>query len=157
MPRRELRRGSQVDEWLRNLSKILTKPGRMTLIGSAALLWQAHEQGIDTELPDASMDADPTTDSDEIAMACYDCLIGSEFEKKHGWHVNLMPGTVIEELPAGWKARATVRKYGLLTLTVPHADDLIASKLKRGEPRDIRHYRWARKVGLVTIEKGVRR
>jgi hypothetical protein len=52
----------------------------LILIGSGALLWHAHERGLDTELPEASMDVDPITDSDEIARLCYDAIIGSEFE-----------------------------------------------------------------------------
>jgi len=119
------------------------------LIGSAALLWHSHDRGIDAELPDASMDVDPITDSDEIARYCYDCLIGSEFEREHGWHVNLMPDSVLTEFPPDWKTRANVRNYGRLTLLVPAPEDLLVPKLKRGEPRDIKHSEWAKAIGLV--------
>jgi hypothetical protein len=77
MPRRELKSGKQVAEWLTDVGSKLRLPGNMTLIGSAALLWHAHERGIETELPDASMDVDPVTDSDEVATLCYEGLIGS--------------------------------------------------------------------------------
>ena len=95
------------------------------------------------------MDVDPITDSDEIARACYEALIGSEFERTHGWHVNLMPDSVLRELPAGWKDRATTRDYGSLRVTVPAPADLLAPKLKRGEPRDRSHADWARQIGLI--------
>jgi hypothetical protein len=69
MPRRELKSGKQVAEWLDELSAILSAPGTISLIGSAALLWHAYERGITVELPESSMDVDPVTDRDEIA-AC---------------------------------------------------------------------------------------
>ncbi|MBI4658575.1 MAG: hypothetical protein HY735_06955 [Verrucomicrobia bacterium] len=121
----------------------------MTLIGSAALLWHAFNRVIDTELPEASMDVDPVTDSDEVAMHCYEALIGSEFERTHGWHVNLMPDTVLRELPEGWEQRATVRQVHRLRLRVPAPADLIAAKLKRNDPRDHTHAEWAKRIGLL--------
>jgi hypothetical protein len=149
MPRRELKSGKQVADWLAELGASLKAPGNMTLIGSAALLWHAQDRGITVELPEASMDVDPVTDSDEVAMHCYEALIGSEFERTHGWHVNLMPETVLNELPAGWKQRATQNQIGKLNLIVPAPADLLAPKLKRNEPRDRAHAEWAKRVGLL--------
>jgi hypothetical protein len=149
MPRRELKSGKQVADWLAELGASLKSPGNLTLIGSAALLWHAHERGIASELPEASMDVDPVTDSDEVAMRCYEALIGSEFERTHGWHVNLMPETVLNELPAGWKQRAARGQIGKLNLLVPAPADLLAPKLKRNEPRDRAHAEWAKRVGLL--------
>jgi hypothetical protein len=149
MPRRELKGGKQVADWLAELGATLKAPGNLTLIGSAALLWHAYERGISSELLEASMDVDPVTDSDEVAMLCYEALIGSEFERTHGWHVNLMPETVLNELPAGWKQRATQKQIGKLNLLVPAPADLLAPKLKRNEPRDRAHAEWAKRVGLL--------
>jgi hypothetical protein len=149
MPRRELKNGGQVADWLTELGSQLKSPGNMTLIGSAALLWHAHDRGIMAELPESSMDVDPITDSDEVAMLCYEALIGSEFERTHGWHVNLMPESVLLEFPAGWKERATRRQIGKLNLLVPAPADLLVPKLKRGEPRDRAQADWARSVGLL--------
>lgn len=149
MPRRELRNGRQVVEWLEALGGNLTQPGNMILIGSAALLWHAHQRGIQSELSDPSMDVDPVTDSEEVAMHCYEALIGSEFERLHGWHVNLMPETVLRELPGGWEARATVMQVGKLRLTVPAPADILAPKLRRNERRDRAHAEWARRAGLL--------
>jgi hypothetical protein len=122
----------------------------MILIGSGALLWHAAQRGVVEPLSENSMDVDPITDSEEIARLCYDALIGSEFERTHGWHVNLMPDAVLKEFTADWRARATQRKYGLLELVVPAPQDLLAPKLKRGEPRDHAHAAWARRVGLLS-------
>ena len=149
MPRRELKSGKQVADWLAELGASLKAPGNMTLIGSAALLWHAHDRGLDAELPEASMDVDPVTDSDEIARRCYDCLIGSEFEKQHGWHVNLMPDSVLNELPTGWNQRADTQTHGNLTLIVPQPADLLVPKLRRKEPRDLKHHEWALAIGLI--------
>src|SRR5688500_19728134 len=99
MPRRELKNGKQVHDWLISVSHAITAPAEVILIGSGALLWHAFDRSIDTELPEASMDVDPLTDSDEVARLCYDALIGSEFERTHGWHVNLMPDLVLREFP----------------------------------------------------------
>ena len=149
MPRRELKSGKQVADWLAGLGTRLKAPGNMTLIGSAALLWHAHDRGISVELPEASMDVDPVTDSDEVAMLCYEALIGSEFERTHGWHVNLMPDSVLRELPAGWQPRATRRQISKLLLLVPAPADLLVPKLKRNEPRDRAHADWAKRAGLL--------
>jgi hypothetical protein len=149
MPRRELKSGKQVADWLTEVGTTLKSPGNLTLIGSAALLWHAQDRGITSELPEASMDVDPVTDSDEVAMLCYEALIGSEFERTHGWHVNLMPDSVLKELPAGWEQRATRRNVGKLNLIVPAPADLLAPKLKRNEPRDRAHADWAKRVGLL--------
>ena len=149
MPRRELKSGKQVADWLTEVGSQLKAPGNMTLIGSAALLWHAHERGLITELPEASMDVDPVTDSEEVAIHCYEALIGSEFERTHGWHVNLMPPTVLRELPAGWEQRARQKQVSQLSLLVPAPADLLVPKLKRNEPRDRAHADWARRIGLL--------
>ena len=149
MPRRELKNGKQVADWLVELDAQLKQPGSLTLIGSAALLWHAHERGFTDELPESSMDVDPVTDSDEVAMHCYEALIGSEFERTHGWHVNLMPPSVLLGIPAGWEQRATQKLVGKLQLTVPAPADLLAPKLKRNEPRDRAHAEWAKRIGLL--------
>lgn len=149
MPRRELKSGKQVADWLAEIGSQLKSPGNMTLIGSAALLWHAHERGLMAELPEASMDVDPVTDSEEVAIHCYEALIGSEFERTHGWHVNLMPESVLQELPAGWKERATQKQIGRLNLIVPAPPDLLSPKLRRNEPRDRAHAIWAKDLGLI--------
>lgn len=149
MPRRELKNGKQVADWLEEMGSQLNSSGNMTLIGSAALLWHAHERGISIELPESSMDVDPVTDSDEVAMHCYEALIGSEFERTHGWHVNLMPESVLRELPSGWEQRATQKQIGKLRLRIPAPADLLVPKLKRNEPRDRSHAEWAKTIGLL--------
>lgn len=149
MPRRELKYPEQVEDWLVELNRQLTKPGRLILIGSGALLWHAAQRGINAPLPENSMDVDPITDSDEIARFCYEALIGSEFEQQHGWHVNLMPELVLREFPADWEVRAVKKRYGLLQVVVPSPGDILIPKLKRNEPRDRAHAEWARQVGLT--------
>lgn len=149
MPRRELRDPKQVDDWLSELGAQLTAPGSLTLIGSGGLLWHAAQRGIATPLPENSMDVDPVTDSDEVAERCYDAMIGSEFERRHGWHVNLMPDSVLCELPPGWETRAAQKTCSKLTVTVPSPADLLAPKLRRNEPRDRAHEAWALAVGLL--------
>jgi hypothetical protein len=149
MPRRELKNGKQVADWLAELGSVLNEPGAMVLIGSAALLWHAHDRGLKAELPEASMDVDPVTNSDEVATHCYEALIGSEFEQSHGWHINLMPDSVLEKLPPGWEERATTRQITRLQLTIPAPGDLTAAKLQRNEPRDRVHAEWAKSIGLL--------
>jgi hypothetical protein len=149
MPRRELKSGRQVADWLFEIGSELKAPGNMTLIGSAALLWHAFDHGLEAELPEASTDVDPVTDSEEVAMHCYEALIGSEFERTHGWHVNLMPPIILKELPAGWELRAMQKQIGKLNLLVPAPADLLAPKLKRNEPRDRSHADWAKRIGLL--------
>ena len=95
------------------------------------------------------MDVDPVTEDEAVARLGYDAVIGSEFELKHGWHVNLMPVAALDGLPKGWETRANRKTYGRLTVVVPSAKDLLAPKLRRGEPRDLKHAEWASTVGLV--------
>ncbi|HKW30012.1 MAG TPA: hypothetical protein VJT54_11790 [Verrucomicrobiae bacterium] len=54
MPRRELKSGKQVADWLAELGASLKSAGNLTLIGSAALLWHAYDRDIASELPEAS-------------------------------------------------------------------------------------------------------
>jgi hypothetical protein len=149
MPRRELRNGRQVCDWIASVAVAIRQPANLTLIGSAALLWHAAHQRLDAELPEASMDIDTITDSDEVASLCYECLIGSEFERRHGWHVNLVPDVVLRQFPKGWQERATVEIHAQLTLTVPAPVDILKAKLRRGDPRDKAQSAWARLIGLV--------
>ncbi|MEO7297575.1 MAG: DUF6036 family nucleotidyltransferase [Verrucomicrobiota bacterium] len=149
MPRRELRHPQQVEDWLVELSQQITAPGKMILIGSGALLWHAAQRGISQPLTENSMDVDPITDSDEVARLCYDALIGSEFEQKHGWHVNLMPDSALKEFPEDWESRATKKIYNFLKVIVPSPKDILTPKLKRNEPRDRAHAAWAKQVGLL--------
>ncbi len=149
MPRRELKFPHQVEDWLHELSAQLTGPAALTLIGSGGLLWHAAQRGIDTPLTEQSMDVDPITDSDEIAHVCYASVIGSDFERSHGWHVNLMPELALRELPGDWRIRAAIRIYGTLTVTVPSSADLLVPKLRRNEPRDRQHKAWAESIGLL--------
>jgi len=149
MPRRELKFPGQVEEWLIELGAALSAPGRMILIGSGALLWHAAQRGITEGLPENSMDVDPITDSDEIARLCYEAVIGSEFERLHGWHVNLMPDSVLREFPKDWTERASRKDYNQLCLEVPSPADLLIPKLKRGEPRDHAQAAWTKRIGLL--------
>jgi hypothetical protein len=149
MPRRELKDPHQVEDWLVELSRQLTQPAQMILIGSGGLLWHAFQRGITEPLTEHSMDVDPITDSDEVARLCYEALIGSEFEAKHGWHVNLMPDSVLKEFEADWLRRASNKKYGNLTLVVPSVADLFVPKRKRNEPRDRAQETWAKSVHLL--------
>ena len=149
VPLRELKHPHQVTDWLHDWGRRLAEPASMILIGSAGLLWHVARIGRDDPLPENSMDVDPVTESEAIAELAYDALIGSEFERTHGWHVNLMPRMVLDHLPDGWRERTASADYGRLTLIVPSAADLLAPKLRRGEPRDLQHEAFARKVGLI--------
>jgi hypothetical protein len=149
MPRRELSHPHQITDWLQDWGQKLQQPAEMVLIGSAGLLWHAAQRGILTGLPENSMDADPVTDSDELAWLCYDALIGSEFEQEHGWHINLMPSSALNEMPEDWKSRAAKAQYHNLIVVVPHPSDLLAPKLRRNEPRDRLHAIWAQEQGLL--------
>jgi len=148
MPRRELRYPAQVESWLVGWGQKLQKPGAMILIGSGGLLWHAAQKGIDAPLPENSMDVDPITHDDEVAALGYEAHIGSPFEQENGWHINLMPPHALEGLPGDWKTRSVQKRYGLLTVVVPSADDLLVPKLIRGEPRDLAHAQWTHSLGL---------
>jgi hypothetical protein len=95
------------------------------------------------------MDVDSVTDSEEVAMQCYEALIGSEFERTHGWHVKMMPESVLQNLPPGWERRATQKPIEKLNLLVPAPADVLAPKLKRNESRDRAHADWAKRIGLL--------
>jgi len=149
MPRRELKDPRQIEDWLVEMSQQITQPAEMILIGSGGLLWHAFQRGITEPLPENSMDVDPITDSDEVARLCYAAIIGSEFEQKHGWHVNLMPEFVLKEFPSDWKSRSGTKAYGPLKVTVPSPTDLFIPKRKRNEPRARAQETWAKTVGLL--------
>ncbi len=153
MPKRELSYPKQIADWLEDWGEKLTQPSEMTLIGSGGLLWHVHQAGRNDPLPENSMDVDPVTASEEIALLAYDSIIGSEFEESHGWHVNLMPDMVLNTLPEGWHDRCNIAKYGNLTVIVPSPSDLLAPKLMRNEPRDLAHAQYMSEIGLYQAEK----
>ena len=148
-PRNELIHGGQIEAWLKAWGEQLHRNGSLTLIGSGALLWHAYQRGIDRPLPEGSMDVDPVTDDDEVAALGYQAVMGSDFEKEHGWHVNLMPLSVLGEMPGNWKERVSEKAYGFLKAVVPSPEDLLVPKLRRNEPRDRKHAQWAMENGLV--------
>src|SRR5437763_1341608 len=150
MPRRGLKDPRQVEDWLVEMKDQITEPAEMILIGSGGLLWHAFQRGIMEPLPENSMDVDPITESEEVARLCYAALIGSEFEQRHGWHVNLMPNSVLREFPPDWEDRAARKNYGQLSLEVPAPADLLVAKLKRAEPRDHAQAAWAKRIGMVS-------
>ena len=141
-PRRELAHGNQVQGWLLEASRRITLPAEIVLIGFAGLLWHAARRGVTAPAPDRSMDIDP-------AFAT-ECLIGSDFERTHGFHINAMPREALLGLAAGWETRAAREALGILSVVVPSPADLLVPKLRRGEPQDIRHRDWAEKVGLLS-------
>jgi hypothetical protein len=105
-----------------------------------------HKPNWKSPLSENSMDVDPVTDSYAVAFLGYEAMIGSEFEKENGWHVNLMPRQVLNEMPADWQNRAKQKTYRHLLVIVPSVPDLLAPKLKRGEPRDKLHSEWANQL-----------
>jgi len=149
MPLRNLSRPSQVTAWLEEWGGQLEEPAEMILIGSTRIPYHAPMAGRDDPLPENSMDVDPITDSEAVAELAYDAMIGSKFEKKHGWHVNLMPHFALRDLPEGWKTRCVKKAYGNLIVEVPSVPDLLSPKLKRNEPRDRAHQEYARLLGLI--------
>jgi hypothetical protein len=149
VPRRELKHPHQVENWLLELSARLAERAKLVLIGSGALLWHAFQRGLTEPLPENSMDVDPITDSDHVARLCYEAVIGSEFEQRHGWHVNLMPGVVLREFPSDWEDRVSRKHYGRLEVVVPSPADLLIPKRKRNEPRDQAHEAWSKRIGLL--------
>ena len=153
MPRRELSHPRQIIDWPVDWGNLLAEPAEMILIGSGALLWHAHQAGKDTPLPEMSMHVDPITFSGAVAELAYDSIIGSEFEKTHGWHVNLMPDLALRDLPEGWQSRCSTASYTNLTVIVPAPRDLLVPKLKRNEPRDRSHREWAIRIGLIAEER----
>jgi len=148
VPRRELKHPSQVEQWLIDWGQKLKAPGKMILIGSGALLWHAAQRGIETPLPENSMDVDPITDDDGIAELCYESQIGSLFEREKGWHIK--PRGALDGLPSDWQWRLSKKDYGSLSVEVPAPEDILMPKLKRGEARDLAHHQWALYNGLVT-------
>jgi hypothetical protein len=139
-----------VTDWLEEWGSQLNEPAGMILIGSAGILYHAAMAGSDDPLPENSMDVDPITDSEAVAELAYDAMIGSEFEKIHGWHVNLMPHAALRDLPEGWKSRCVRKAHGNLIVEVPSVPDLLSPKLKRNEPRDRAHQDYARGLGLIS-------
>jgi hypothetical protein len=155
-PRRELRSGAQVDAWLRDAASRAAPGATLTLVGFGALLWHAFRLNPDHPSPhQMSMHIDPVTDDERIAEFGYDCVIGSAFELEHGFHINLMPKSVLRELPVEWEQRAIRETYENLMVIVPSPRDLLVPKVKRGEPRDRMHVQWAEAAGLIDADTAI--
>jgi len=152
MPRKELQYPNQIEDWLNSWGiqlQEISKEGSLILIGSAGLLWHAYQQQIVSGLPEQSMDADPITTDDCVAEMGYDSCIGSEFETSRGWHINMLPEEVLTKFPIDWTEHKLTKQYGPLTVHVPCVAHLLIPKIRRGEPRDLVHYQWARDSGLI--------
>lgn len=144
-----LRSSRQVKDWLLEWGRDIDH-SKMILIGSAALLCQASRiLGHEVELPENSMDVDVVTDDDKVAALGYASIIGSPFEKSHGFHVNLMPNEALLTLPQEWESRSSTEKYGGLSVVIPSIADILAAKMKVGRPRDYQQYAWAKELGLL--------
>lgn len=72
MPLRELKNPSQIENWLNEWGSQLTESGSMVLIGSGALLWHAAQRKLELPLPENSMDVDPVTESQQVALLGYE-------------------------------------------------------------------------------------
>jgi hypothetical protein len=44
------------------------------LIGSGALLWHAAQWGVEESLPENSVDVDPVTEGEEVALLGYEAM-----------------------------------------------------------------------------------
>lgn len=49
----------------------------MVLIGSGALLWHAAQRQLELPLPESSMDVDPVTESEQVALLGYEAMVVS--------------------------------------------------------------------------------
>ena len=74
MPRKELKYPGQIEAWLQDWGQQLKEPGSLVLIGSGGLLWHAAQRGQETPLPENSMDVDPVTTSQAVALLGYEAM-----------------------------------------------------------------------------------
>lgn len=89
------------------------------------------------------MDVYPDTQSHAVALLGHEAMIGSEFEKRHGWPINLMPSAVLSKMPADWMQRASRKQFGLLE-GAGSLDGRSAGA--QVEARDNLHAEWAKKL-----------
>lgn len=81
---------------------------------------------------------------------------GSEFHNSHGFYVDGVDDSTAS-LPPDWKDRAIRIKVESddreITIVAPEPNDLVASKLARGDEKDIKFARLCFQRGLVRYEK----
>ncbi len=72
MSLRKLKNPSQIESWLKEWGSQLTEPGSMVLMGSGALLWHVAQRNLELPLSENSMDVNPVTESEQMALLGYE-------------------------------------------------------------------------------------
>lgn len=132
----------QIEHFLKNLGRTFHKPGRIYLVGGAAMVHMGLRSDF-TEDIDVDVRA---TDEDE--------LIESIRRLKDTLQVNVefaSPGDFIP-LPKGWESHAKyVGRYGSIDVFYFDFYSIALSKIQRGHTRDIKDVRLLLEQGVITL------
>ena len=133
----------QIENFLRNLGRTFRKPGRLYLVGGAALvhagLRSGSTQGIDVEVHAADED-----EMMDVIRRLKDTLkINIEFAS---------PGDFIP-LPSQWEMNARyIARYGAIDVFYFDFYSIALSKIERGSTRDINDVKLLLQQGIITLQ-----
>ena len=116
--------------------RVLTQCETVTVLGSAALLATDAALGEPDGPLEVTRDADLLVSpvDEQLAAVVHEGLgQGSLFDRRNGYHVDLMRPEIVESLPRGWQTRLVAIR-GALALAVA---DVAAVKLYVAREKDI--------------------
>lgn len=135
-------------------AQALAEDRDILVLGSASLLASFPALGKPESLLASTYDADLYPDPfDELTGTMLDEALGENraYFQRHGYHADILRGSVLSTLPRGWRERLIpVPCCGAARALDPH--DLAAVKLLVGRPKDLLLVRQLRAAGLLNSD-----
>jgi hypothetical protein len=133
----------------------LCAPERIVIMGSSSLLPLAPQLGGPGQPLEVSLDADFLIEPmDQMTADMLDEAIGNEslFEKRNGYHADILRPAIGEALPKGWETRLhPVADYkNVFALDVY---DLALVKLMVGREKDLTLLRALFRLGIIELSR----
>jgi hypothetical protein len=129
----------------------LCAPKRIIILGSSSLLPLLPQLGDPGQPLEVSLDADLLIDPiDQSTADMLEEAIGNEslFEKRHGYHADILRPTIGEALPSGWESRLH-SVAGYANVFALDVYDLALVKLTIGREKDLNLLRALLKTKII--------
>jgi hypothetical protein len=140
---------------LLDATSALCLPKQIIILGSSSLLPEAPELGEPGQPLEISLDADFLIDPmDQPTADMLKEAVGAEslFEKRNGYHADILRPEITSALPAGWKSRLHL-VAGYTNVFALDAYDLALVKLQVGREKDLNLLRALLRMKIVEPER----
>jgi hypothetical protein len=137
-----------------DIVKAMTRPKRITVLGSSSLLAGLPELGEKGGPLELSLDLDlllDPCDAQQAAVLHEAIGEGSLFQKEYGVYADLMRPDIVETLPEGWEERCVLLERDR-TVRCLNPIDLAVVKLQLGRAKDVSLLKALIKAGIISIK-----